>query len=404
MTSIQAYFREKTVLITGATGFVGSVLLQTLLAKLPEVQTIYCLQRAKPGCDGTDDPRVVWIQGDVMLPDWGLSGATLARIEQEVQVIFHLAAYTRWDLGIEDQVRANTIPVLYGAQLASRCARLESLVVTSSYWAACHLSDAAPIPEQVFADAGTEDELMAILGGGDGRLAAWPNAYAYAKNLAERLLQQQFPELPIVIARVTSVCGAWSFPERGHCRFDNAMPALLRAIAQGGVRIFPAAMRSAINDCIPVDLCANLLLASAVERANTRLSLVHCASAHRNPMHLADVAELGGSIQYVEDAELEAALCALANENPRAAALNRTVLAAYGFAMGTRYVFVDDEARRPLAWMSDEERALFPIDVDALDWPLLFRSMLARLPQPRARTNAPSETAALREDPREQAC
>lgn len=371
---MKRYYAGKTILITGSTGFIGSVLLQTILAKLPDVRKIYCLYRSKPGIE---DPRIAWIKGDVTtLPGWGLDEASLATIQEEVQVIFHLAAYTRWDRGVRDQVLHNTLPGLYAAELASQCKRLESCVIASSYWAACHIHDHTTIAETVFQDYCAEDELTEILdGGSEARLAEWPNAYAYSKNLLERLAHQRYPELPIVMARITSACGAWEFPVRGYCRYDNALPAFLRAIAAGGVRVFPESMQSAINDCIPVDICANLLLANAFENANGSFTTIHCSSANRNLPVLSSIAEQAGDIEYhpTYDA-LYSALSRLPDQ--RAAALNKLIVDTYRLALESKYVFLDYQARRPLLRMSVEDHTQFPIDVNVVGWDMLIGSMV----------------------------
>jgi len=49
MATIPEYYRGKTVFITGATGFIGKVLVEKLLRSCPQVQAIYCLTRSKQG-------------------------------------------------------------------------------------------------------------------------------------------------------------------------------------------------------------------------------------------------------------------------------------------------------------------------------------------------------------------
>src|SRR5581483_10567340 len=44
---LAARFRDKKILLTGSTGFVGKVVLSTLLGKLPEVGKLVCLVRAQ---------------------------------------------------------------------------------------------------------------------------------------------------------------------------------------------------------------------------------------------------------------------------------------------------------------------------------------------------------------------
>lgn len=49
MASIAEYYAGKSVLITGATGFMGKVLVEKLLRSCPEVKTLYILVRPKAG-------------------------------------------------------------------------------------------------------------------------------------------------------------------------------------------------------------------------------------------------------------------------------------------------------------------------------------------------------------------
>ena len=49
MSSIVEYYRGKTVLVTGATGFMGKVLVEKLLRACPDVDTLYLMVRHKAG-------------------------------------------------------------------------------------------------------------------------------------------------------------------------------------------------------------------------------------------------------------------------------------------------------------------------------------------------------------------
>lgn len=49
MASIAEYYAGKNVLITGATGFMGKVLVEKLLRSCPEVKALYLLVRPKAG-------------------------------------------------------------------------------------------------------------------------------------------------------------------------------------------------------------------------------------------------------------------------------------------------------------------------------------------------------------------
>lgn len=45
--TIETYFRAKSIFITGATGFVGKILIEKLLRSFDEIETIYVLIRKK---------------------------------------------------------------------------------------------------------------------------------------------------------------------------------------------------------------------------------------------------------------------------------------------------------------------------------------------------------------------
>jgi len=49
MTSIVDFYAGRTVLVTGATGFMGKVLLEKLLRSCPTITRIYALIRPKKG-------------------------------------------------------------------------------------------------------------------------------------------------------------------------------------------------------------------------------------------------------------------------------------------------------------------------------------------------------------------
>jgi thioester reductase-like protein len=47
--TIREFYRDKVILLTGTTGFIGKELLEMILRKLPEFRKLYLLIRAKFG-------------------------------------------------------------------------------------------------------------------------------------------------------------------------------------------------------------------------------------------------------------------------------------------------------------------------------------------------------------------
>jgi len=54
MATIPEYYRDKSIFVTGATGFIGKVLVEKVLRSCPEIQAIYCLTRPKQGDSAAD--------------------------------------------------------------------------------------------------------------------------------------------------------------------------------------------------------------------------------------------------------------------------------------------------------------------------------------------------------------
>ena len=51
LSNIAEFYRDRSVFITGGTGFLGKVLVEKLLRSCPHIKTIYLLMRPKRGQD-----------------------------------------------------------------------------------------------------------------------------------------------------------------------------------------------------------------------------------------------------------------------------------------------------------------------------------------------------------------
>ena len=105
---------QKNILLTGATGGLGSKLLQELLDKTSA--RIYCLVRAKDAAQarqrlveksGLDDERIVAIAGDIEEKNFGLSTEQWMPLSQEVDAIYHCAAIVNMVAPYSELEKAN---------------------------------------------------------------------------------------------------------------------------------------------------------------------------------------------------------------------------------------------------------------------------------------------------------
>ncbi|KAJ4924488.1 hypothetical protein JOQ06_003444 [Pogonophryne albipinna] len=118
MVSIPEYYAGKNVLITGATGFMGKVLVEKLLRACPEVRALYLLVRPKAGqsmeqrvsdmmtCKLFDRVRevnpdfhlkIIPISSELTQPGLAISPEDVERLSACINVVFHCAATIRFD-------------------------------------------------------------------------------------------------------------------------------------------------------------------------------------------------------------------------------------------------------------------------------------------------------------------
>ena len=109
---INEFYSNKTVLITGATGLVGKVIVFKLLRSIESIKKVYILIREKNGknylerfndlitksrdlftyIDRQSLEKLVPIDGDVSLPGLGLNEQNRKLILKEVLIVFNAAA------------------------------------------------------------------------------------------------------------------------------------------------------------------------------------------------------------------------------------------------------------------------------------------------------------------------
>jgi thioester reductase-like protein len=115
--------RPREVLLTGATGFLGSFILRDLL-ELTEAK-IHCLVRAKDPSEGMGriraaleqfgvercnlEGRVVAVTGDLGQPRMGLTEATFDELGETIEAVYHPAAKVDWIRPYADLRTANVI-------------------------------------------------------------------------------------------------------------------------------------------------------------------------------------------------------------------------------------------------------------------------------------------------------
>ncbi|GLH01985.1 Putative fatty acyl-CoA reductase CG5065 [Gryllus bimaculatus] len=282
---IADFFRGRAVLVTGATGFMGKVLVEKLLRSCPEVATVFLLMRPKRGQD----------------PELGI-GATDQRILAEsVSVVFHAAATVKFDEKLKLSVAMNVQGTSRLVQLCHRMAKLEALVHVSTAYCNC---TQAEVEERVYAPPADPEQIAQCIEWMDDELidgitpkilGDHPNTYTFTKALAENVLVSQAGNLPAAIVRPSIVTASWREPLPGWVDNLNGPTGLLAGAGKGLLRTMYC-HRNLVSDIVPVDIAINLLLAvawhTAVNRPNG-IAVYNCTSGSTNPLKWGQIEEYG---------------------------------------------------------------------------------------------------------------
>lgn len=228
MASIREFYKDKTVFITGASGFMGKVLLEKLLWSCQDIKQILILIREKRGKSGTERVdeisklplfdrirnqkpelllKVKPVFGDILSVDLGLSSDDLQLVIDNTNIIFHMAATINFEAPLKTAIEMNVRGVQYVIIMAKRMLDLKVMVHTSTTFCC---TDYDVLEEKIYdwniepkdllncSEWMSEDAMNAIT---KELISPHPNTYCYTKRIAELLVRDEYENLPIVIAR-----------------------------------------------------------------------------------------------------------------------------------------------------------------------------------------------------------
>ncbi|XP_034116748.1 fatty acyl-CoA reductase wat-like isoform X3 [Drosophila albomicans] len=289
MTSaIQSFYKNKTILITGGSGFLGKVTIEKLL-RSTEVKRIYVLIRTKKGqepqeriASWKDEPffsvlleskpdvmkKLVPIAGDIAARDIGISLSDRELLIKEVQVVFNAAATTRFTEPLHVALDTNTRPTRTLLQLAREMSRLEAFIHVSTAYCNCisfHMEERF-YPEHLNCNADQALGLREVLGDKLTSEAAsilmdkFPNTYTFTKALSEQIIERESGDLPVAVFRPGIVVNTYKEPVEGWIMNPYGGALLHLAAALGTVRTVLLNPVSNAN-ILPVDYSVNMMLA-----------------------------------------------------------------------------------------------------------------------------------------------
>jgi alcohol-forming fatty acyl-CoA reductase len=146
--SIKEYFDNSHIFITGATGFLGKVLIEKLLRTCDGIEKIYILMRPKRGLSTSQRfedfkkhkvfekirekfpeilNKLVCISGDINEPEIGLNEDDTELLSNRIDIVFHVAATVRFNEPLKNAAILNT----FGTQrVMDLCTKMTNLKVS----------------------------------------------------------------------------------------------------------------------------------------------------------------------------------------------------------------------------------------------------------------------------------
>ena len=315
---LMKFYKNKHILITGATGFIGKVILYKLLDAIPDIGKIYLLIREKkgeliasryqkeivqspcfdkfrnkPNFDMLFTKLIIPIHGDIIKENLDLLSADEELLLENVQIVINSAASVDFKSPLDEAININVKGPLHVYDLVRRMKLLESFVHISTAFVNCHLTggfieekiyDIIPNPEEYIEKILklTKPELLKqtkhIIGN-------HPNTYTFTKSMSERIMNRrnQTDHLPIIIIRPSIVGSSYRDPIPGWIDTVSACGALMLFSGTGYVNFLPGNMKL-ISDQIPVDYVVDLIIVAVAFFANQKkVNVLHSTSSSKNP-------------------------------------------------------------------------------------------------------------------------
>ncbi|GLQ32404.1 fatty acyl-CoA reductase [Litoribrevibacter albus] len=351
--SVQSELAGKHILITGTTGFLGKVVLEKLLRKVPDVyqislfarsnaqyssakervrnevlsSSVFNLMKQEMGdmFDEFIESKVSVVEGELTQPGLGMSATDFQALANDIDLVINCAASVNFRESLDTAIRINTLSVEHLVELINAGNGVPMVQVSTCYVNGHNTGD---IDEQIYppksadiksfedgsfhvrpmiqrylaecqkinisSSSKQEAEKAKIrLGVKEARKNGWNDTYTFTKWMGEQLLIQQLKGSGLTIVRPSIIESTVCDPVAGWLEGIKVADALIFAFARGRLSFFPGD-DNGIIDVIPADLVANSIILSAAEQlANpSNYRIYQCCSGRDNPIQLREFIDL----------------------------------------------------------------------------------------------------------------
>ncbi|KAF5744835.1 fatty acyl-CoA reductase 3-like [Tripterygium wilfordii] len=341
---------NKTILITGATGFLAKVLVEKVMRSQPNVKKLYLVLRAENaiaasqrlrdevfskdlfrvvrerwGTENFDsfiNSKVIPVVGDVSSNNLGIEDSNLREeMWREIDFIINSAATTRFDERYDVALGTNTFGPFNVINFATRCVKVnmllhvstayvcgerEGLLSEKSFYMGETLKGTTKLNvyaekkiveenlKQLNAQNATEKTITSTLkdlGMKRAKIHGWPNTYSFTKAMGEMVLGECRENMSLIIIRPPGISSTYKEPFPGWIEGLRTMDTVVINYGKGKLKCFLGGSNTVL-DMIPADMVVNTILIAMVAHANQTQSIqivYHVGSSLRNPLTLSNI-------------------------------------------------------------------------------------------------------------------
>jgi len=273
----------RVVLLTGATGFVGKVVLDELLRRREAlgIEKVLLLVRAADAEQADArlraevlrsrafaaqpagfEKHVEALAGEITQPDLGLEADALVRVRTEATHVIHCAASIEFSLPLAEAAKVNVDGALSALGVARSARRIASFTSVSTAYVTPHPTarpgPAARVHEALVPLPADAETLHRAIAAGEVdedallRSTRHPNTYTLTKCLAEHRLARHADGLPTTLVRPSIVSASRRQPSPGWIDSAAAFAAFVVLLATGRLRVVSADPETCL-DIVPCD-------------------------------------------------------------------------------------------------------------------------------------------------------
>ncbi|KAH0659607.1 hypothetical protein KY289_028355 [Solanum tuberosum] len=295
-------FQGKTILITGATGFLAKILVEKILRVQPNVKKLYLLIRAS---DNNSARQRFTNEGKngYNIPQLSGGGQGACNFRYDIAMNINV-------VGAKNVLKfaksCKKVKMLLHVSTAYVCGKTTGILSEKSFVMGETLNKSSYLDmdkersviaskfKELRDQNATPKELtiaMKELGLQRARLHGWQNTYAFTKAMGEMVLGHLKENLQIVIIRPAVITSTYKEPFPGWIEGVKTVDSFILAYGKGVLKFYYGDPNSKF-DAIPGDMVVNTILAAVIAHENQysqEVVIYHSSSSLNNPLKNSDL-------------------------------------------------------------------------------------------------------------------